>query len=64
MSGCERCRPMKRPPDQQDKRLVIPLEVHDFDRWLTCTTEEARTMLKLALVELFDAGPATAAVAA
>jgi len=45
----------KLPPDQQDKRSVIPLEVHDFDRWLTCTVEEARTMLKLPSIELFDA---------
>ncbi|WP_454909271.1 hypothetical protein [Variovorax gossypii] len=51
-------------PDQQDKRSVIALEVHDFDRWLTCTVEEAQTMLKVAPVELFDAGPATAVVAA
>jgi putative SOS response-associated peptidase YedK len=48
------------PLDQQDKRSVIPLEPHDFDRWLTCTVEEAKEMLKVPLVELFDAGPVTA----
>ncbi|MNY04243.1 hypothetical protein D3C86_1369090 [compost metagenome] len=47
----------KLPPDQQDKRTVIPLEAHDFDRWLTCTVEEAREMLKVPPVELFDAAP-------
>ncbi|ADU36963.1 SOS response-associated peptidase [Variovorax paradoxus] len=47
----------KLPADQQDKRTVIPLEVHDFDRWLTCTVEEARAMLKVPPVELFNAGP-------
>jgi putative SOS response-associated peptidase YedK len=45
------------PADQQDKRTVIPLAAHDFDRWLTCTIEEARSMLKVPAVELFDAGP-------
>jgi len=49
----------KLPPDQQDKRSVIPLEAHDFDRWLTCTVEEAKEMLKVPAVELFAAGPAT-----
>jgi len=29
--------------------------VHDFDHWLTCTVEEARTMLELPSIELFDA---------
>lgn len=41
-----------------DKRSVVLLEPHDFDRWLTCTTEEAREMILLASVDLFDAGPA------
>ena len=50
----------KLPPDQQDKRSVIPLEAHDFDRWLTCTVEEARGLLKVPPVELFDAAPLTA----
>ncbi len=47
----------KLPANQQDKRTVIPLEAHDFDRWLTCTVEEAKTMLKVPPVELFSAGP-------
>lgn len=43
--------------DKQDKRTVVPLEVLDFDRWLTCTVEERRAMLKMPPVELFEAGP-------
>jgi len=48
-------------PDQQDKRSVIPLEVHEFDLWLAGTVEEATKLLKLAPVEVFDAGPALSA---
>jgi putative SOS response-associated peptidase YedK len=47
----------KLPPDQQGKRSVIPFESHDFDRWLTCTVEEAKEMLKVPPVELFAARP-------
>lgn len=50
----------KLPADQQDKRSVIPLEAHDFDRWLTCTVEEARALMKVPPVEMFDAAPLTA----
>jgi putative SOS response-associated peptidase YedK len=48
-------------PDKQDKRSVIPLEVHEFDLWLAGTVEEATKLLKLAPVELFDASPAPSA---
>lgn len=41
-----------------DKRSVVPLEEHDFDRWLTCTVEDARDMLMLPSVSVIDAGPA------
>lgn len=41
----------------QDKRSLIPLAVHDFDRWLTCTVEEAGAMIQLPPAGLFDAGP-------
>jgi putative SOS response-associated peptidase YedK len=41
-----------------DKRSVVLLEPHDFDRWLICTVEEARDMIELAPIEFFDAGPA------
>ena len=46
------------PPDKQDKRSVIAIEAGDFDRWLAGTTEEARALLQLSPVEVFDAGPA------
>lgn len=47
----------KLPPDQQDKRSVIPLESSDWDQWLAGTVEEARSLLRLAPVEVFRAGP-------
>ncbi len=46
------------PPDQQDKRSVIPIEVDDVDQWLMGSTADAHELLKLAPVEVFDAGPA------
>lgn len=46
------------PPNQQDKRSVIPIEQGDVDLWLAGTVEEASKLLKLAPVEEFDAGPA------
>jgi len=48
----------KAPADAQDKRSVIPIESGDVDTWLEGTVEEASTLLRLATVELFDAGPA------
>ena len=50
-------------PDKQDKRSVIPLEVHEFDAWLAGTVEEAKQLLKLAPVDVFDAGPELGTVA-
>ena len=47
----------KAPADKQDKRSVIPLEAADFDRWLQGTVDEARKLMKLAPVEVFEAGP-------
>lgn len=44
--------------DAQDKRSVIPLEPADYDQWLAGTQAEAQALLKLAPVEMFDAGPA------
>ena len=41
-----------------DKRSVVPLEEHDFDRWLTCAVEEARDMMSLPALGVIDAGPA------
>jgi len=48
----------KLPPDQQDKRSVIPIEFGDADQWLEGTVKEAGKLLKLAPVEVFAAGPA------
>ncbi len=48
----------KLPADQQDKRSVIPIEMADVDQWLAGTVNEASTLLQLAPVEVFFAGPA------
>lgn len=47
----------KRPPDRQDKRSVIPIELEDVDTWLAGTPAEASKLLRLAPVEVYDAGP-------
>ena len=46
------------PPDKQDKRSVVPLEVTEFRTWLSGAIEEAAALVRLRLVELYDAGPA------
>ena len=46
------------PPDKQDKRTVVPLEVAEFRTWLMGTSEEAAALVRLRQVELYDAGPA------
>lgn len=46
------------PPEKQDKRSVVAIEAADWDQWLRGTVEEARALLRLTPVELFDAGPA------
>ena len=43
------------PPDRQDKRSVIPIEVGDVDQWLAGTLAEAQELLRLAESEAFDA---------
>jgi putative SOS response-associated peptidase YedK len=48
----------KLPPDQQDKRSVIPIEMADVDQWLYGTQDEARELLRVAPIEVFDAAPA------
>lgn len=49
----------KLPPDQQDKRSVIPIAPEDVDQWLYGTQAEATALLKLTPVEEFDARPIT-----
>jgi putative SOS response-associated peptidase YedK len=51
---------LKRPPNMQDKRSVVPIEQADVDSWLTATTTEAAELLRLSPPELFDAEPALA----
>lgn len=50
----------KKPLDVQDKRSVVAIEEHDFDRWLSCTVEEAREMVQLIPVDRLIAQPAPA----
>lgn len=47
----------KVPADKQDKRSVIPLEAADFDQWLEGTVDQAKKLMKLAPVEIFESGP-------
>jgi putative SOS response-associated peptidase YedK len=47
----------KAPADKPDKRSVIPLDPADFDQWLEGTPVQARKLLKLAPVKVFEAGP-------
>lgn len=42
----------------QDKRSVIAIEQADVDQWLAGTVAEANELLRLAPVEVFEAGPA------
>lgn len=48
----------KLPPDQQDKRSVVPIELADVDQWLYGTQAEAVQLLRVPAVEVFEAGPA------
>lgn len=47
----------KFPPDQQDKRSVVPIEFVDVDAWLTGSTDEAARLARVPPVEVFDAAP-------
>lgn len=49
----------KLPPDQQDKRSVIPIELVDVDTWLYGSTDEASSLARVPPVEVFDAVPQT-----
>ena len=48
----------KRPPEMQDKRSVVPIALNAVDAWLNGTLEEAKDLVQLPAVELFDAEPA------
>lgn len=48
----------KRPPVQQDKRSVVPLDLADAEAWLHGSLRDAQALLVLPPAEAFDAGPA------
>ena len=48
----------KLPPDQQDKRSVVAIEMEDVDTWLFAPVEQAVKLVKLAPMDVFDAAPA------
>lgn len=54
----------KLPPDAQDKRSVVPLDLADVDRWLHARPEEAAALVRLAPADWFDARPLDAATPA
>ncbi|GAA4400969.1 SOS response-associated peptidase [Quisquiliibacterium transsilvanicum] len=49
------------PPDAQDKRSVIPIERANVETWLAGSTEDARALMRVPAVEMFEAGPVAAA---
>lgn len=48
------------PPDQQDKRTVVPLEPAAWDAWLHGSLEQAAGLVRLSAPEIYDAGPVEA----
>ncbi len=47
----------KLPPDQQDKRSVVPIDLSDVDAWLCGSNEEAASLVRVPPLEVFDAAP-------
>jgi putative SOS response-associated peptidase YedK len=47
----------KLPPDRQDKRSVVPIDLSDVDAWLCGSNEEAASLVRVPPVEVFDAAP-------
>ena len=47
----------KRPPELQDKRAVVPIELEDVDLWLHGTVPQAQALLRLPDADQFEAGP-------
>lgn len=45
------------PPDQQDKRSVVAIDLADVETWLSGTTDAAATLVKAPPVETIDAAP-------
>lgn len=48
----------KRPPEMQDKRSVVPIDLEDVDTWLTAPVAQAAQLVRLPPVDDFDARPA------
>lgn len=46
------------PPDRQDKRSVVAIELEDVDRWLHAPAGDAARLVKPPAVELIADGPA------
>jgi len=47
----------KLPPDQQDKRSVVPIEFADVGLWLNGSVNEAARLVRVPDASVFDAGP-------
>ncbi len=45
------------PPEQQDKRSVVPIERADWDAWLNGTPDQALALIRLPAVDVFAHGP-------
>lgn len=45
------------PPDRQDKRSVIAIELADTERWLSGSLDDAIALAQAPAVEVIDAGP-------
>lgn len=45
------------PPDAQDKRSVVPIDLLDIDLWLSGSTEESSNLIKLPTDNYFSAKP-------
>lgn len=46
-----------RPPDKQDKRAVVPIEIADLRTWLVGSADEAARLVHAPVPEIFVAGP-------
>ena len=47
----------KLPSDRQDRRSVVAIELRDVDTWLRGSTGEAKELVRVPPVEVFEAGP-------
>jgi hypothetical protein len=47
-------------PERRDKRSVVPIEFEDVNAWLRGTADQAKALVRLPSLEVFDAGPTNA----